>query len=470
MQMLSVHRNQIVDASGKAVRLRGTCIGGWMNMENFINGYPGAEHSVRAALSEVLGPDKAAFFFNRWLDYFLAEPDIAFIKRCGANVVRLALNYRHFERDAEPFHYVESGFERLDRVIEWCSKHNLYAILDLHAVQGWQSTDWHCDNAHGHSLFWEHPHFQDRYIALWEEFARRYKGNPTIAGYDVMNEPLSHTLSQPHWDAINRVYRRVVRAIRAIDPDHIVFLEGDVFGSRGDGLEAPFADNLVYSGHSYGPAGFGPGPYPGELNGKHWNRQEQGQSTLRHQMVKYTQRHDVPLWMGEFGAVYNGPAKERLYRLCAMDDQIDVFEEYGIHWTSWTYKDIGVMGWVVVDPESEFMHRVEPVLAAKRVLGTDAWMTWLPRTAAQEQAVQLAHTIQDSIGDKETDTWTNEQLFVRTALSGYAANAMGRTWAQRFQGMSEQAIDHMLQSFAFDNCRPHQALIDIVGKHMQHPG
>ena len=174
--MLQVKQNQIVDEQGTEIRLRGTCIGGWMNMENFINGYPGDEHGLRAAMAEILGPGKAQFFFDRWLDYFLAEEDIAFIKSCGANVVRLPLNYRHFEQDGEPFKYLELGFERLDQVVQWCAKHRLYAILDLHSVQGWQNNDWHCDNSSRHSYFWQHPHFQDRFVALWEEFARRYKG------------------------------------------------------------------------------------------------------------------------------------------------------------------------------------------------------------------------------------------------------------------------------------------------------
>jgi len=44
-----------------------------MNMENFINGYPGAEHALRAIMVEVLGASKAQFFFKRMLDYFLVE-------------------------------------------------------------------------------------------------------------------------------------------------------------------------------------------------------------------------------------------------------------------------------------------------------------------------------------------------------------------------------------------------------------
>ncbi len=138
---LQVKQNQIVNRQGQPVRLKGTCIGGWMNMENFINGYAGTESGIRAALAEVLGPSHAQFFFERWLDYFLAQEDIAFIKSTGANVVRLALNYRHFENDASPFQYDETGFTRLARVVDWCAQYGLYVILDLHAVQGWQNPD-----------------------------------------------------------------------------------------------------------------------------------------------------------------------------------------------------------------------------------------------------------------------------------------------------------------------------------------
>src|SRR4051794_3976488 len=97
MEALSVRGDQIVDTHGQPVHLRGACIGGWMNMENFIDAYPGSEHGLRATLAEVLGPGPAHFFFERLLDHFLTEADLAFIRQQGANVVRLPLNYRHFE-------------------------------------------------------------------------------------------------------------------------------------------------------------------------------------------------------------------------------------------------------------------------------------------------------------------------------------------------------------------------------------
>ena len=70
MDMLQVSKGKVVDARGKPVRLRGTCVGGWMNLENFINGYPGSEHGIRTAIVNVLGPKQAHFLFSRLLDYF----------------------------------------------------------------------------------------------------------------------------------------------------------------------------------------------------------------------------------------------------------------------------------------------------------------------------------------------------------------------------------------------------------------
>jgi len=359
MDMLRVENGKIVDADGTPIPLRGTCVGGWMNMENFINGYPGSEHDLRAVMAETIGESKARFFFDRLLDYFLSEADIAFMKAAGATVVRLSFNYRHFEDDQEPFTYLEGGFRRLEEAVGWCEKHGLYAFLDLHAVQGWQNTDWHCDNSTRHPLFWDNPHYQERWIALWRELTDRFKGNPAVAAYNPMNEPQSSAprgrfreANEPRWDLINGLYRKVVAAIREIDPDHAIILEGDNFSSRFDGLDAPFADNLIYSSHNYNAAGFGPGPYPGRIGDVEWHLDRQREVFLAHQGTRYTQAHNAPLWVGEFGSPFNGQAHEVVDRMRALDDQISVFNAHGATWTTWTYKDVGVQGLCYTRPDS----------------------------------------------------------------------------------------------------------------------
>jgi endoglucanase len=466
VDMLQVRQGKIVDTQDHPLQLRGTCIGGWLNMENFINGYPGAEHTLRATMSEVLGASKAQFFFDRLLDYFVTEADIAFIKKCGANVVRLPLNYRHFEADSRPFEYLESGFERLNRVLNWCAKHQIYAILDLHAVQGWQSTDWHCDNANRLTLFWEQPHFQERFVRLWEEFARRYAGNSTVAGYNVMNEPLCNARrGRFHdWDTLNGIYRRVVSTIRAIDPRHIIFLEGDSFSTYFSGLDAPFADNLVYSSHNYTGSGFGPGVYPGEFWGEYWDKTKQTEKFLAHEGTQFTQKHNVPLWVGEFGSVYTNPSEES-HRLHALDDQLAIFEQYDAHWTTWTYKDVGVMSWVTLDPASDYLQLVAPVQRMKDELHADFWMGWLPATSVSEATGKLARAIEQTIGDPEILPWVNERYLAQAALDNYAGGLLQPYYARCFKGLSESELDRILQAFAFENCRPRENLINLIKVH-----
>lgn len=470
MDLLSVKNGKIVDGSGAEVRWRGTCVGGWMNMENFIDGYPGSEQGIRATMAETLGESKATFFFDRLLDYFLAEDDIAFIKECGATVVRLPFNYRHFEEDMHPFDYLQKGFDRLGTVVDLCEKHGLYVILDHHAVQGWQNTDWHCDNPSRTTMFWHNAHFQERFVRLWEELARRYAGRGVIAAYNVMNEPY---VNQPHgripypythdWDRMNGVYRRVTEAIRAIDPDHIIVLEGDCFSSVFHGLEVPFADNLVYSSHNYNMMGFGPGPYPNES--EKWNRPRQVEVFEGHSGTMFTREHNVPLWVGEFGSVYNGPAEEVPDRLRALDDQIDVFEESGAHWTTWTYKDVGVMGWVTADPESEYVQRIAPSLQAKRELRCDQWQGWLPATDANRIAGEFAELIEKTVADDELVSWENRHYLEQALCATYTGELLQRSFCRQFAGLSEKEIDRILQSFAFANCRRNEGLIEVVKKH-----
>lgn len=95
--------------------------------------------------------------------------------------MRIPFNYRHFESDSNPGVYLEKGFQALDRIIQHCSAANLYVVLDLHAVPGGQNQDWHSDSGLNVALFWQFKEFQERVIRLWEEIARRYRGNPFVS-------------------------------------------------------------------------------------------------------------------------------------------------------------------------------------------------------------------------------------------------------------------------------------------------
>jgi aryl-phospho-beta-D-glucosidase BglC (GH1 family) len=488
MEFLRVSGRHIVDAKGKKVRLRGTCPGGWMNMEDFINGHPGAEHTLRAQMAEVLGPARAQFFFERMLDYFFNEDDVIVLRKAGANVVRIPLNYRHFEDDSAPFKYKEAGFARFDQVLRHCENHGLYVILDLHSAQGWQNVHWHSDNASRISLFWEVPAYQDRFIALWQEFARRYGNRGVVAGYDVLNEPCSnndlgdypwniYSNYKPNFDRMNAVYRRVVTEIRKIDSRHIIFLEGDNYAKEFSGFEKPFDDNLAFSSHNYSVPGFGPGQYPGTIhprsaaaNGPQvWDRTKQERNFLDAGGTKFTQQHNVPLWVGEFGSVYNGPPDENSDRLRALDDQIGIFESNEAHWTTWNYKDVGVMGMLTLDRASPYMERINDLLRKRAALGTDDWMSWLPPTPVKDATAQLAEQIHQVVSDPQLDPRLNVRCMTQTLLCFYTGTLMQPLYASLFKGLSENELDHVLSSFSAKQCVPNQGLVDVLSKYMAKP-
>lgn len=93
---------------------------------------------------------------------------------------------------------------------------------------------------------------------IWEHLAEHYKNNPWVAGYNVLNEPLEET-----GVILNAVMARLEKAIRAIDPYHILFWDGKCvrtmnasaeqpsgFGSDFRDFKAPLS-NSVYACHDY---------------------------------------------------------------------------------------------------------------------------------------------------------------------------------------------------------------------------
>jgi aryl-phospho-beta-D-glucosidase BglC (GH1 family) len=190
---LRVSGNQIVSQKGDTVYLRGFGLGGMLHMENFIDGYPSNEETMREGLLKVLGEKKYNLFFDTFLKSYFTEPDAEYIHSLGLNLVRIPINYHLFEDDMNPRVIKEGAFEYLDKVIELCAKNKIYTIIDLHALPGSQNQHWHSDNPTHKALFWQHKDFQDRALILWEAIAQRYKDQPWVAGDDVINEPAEPT-------------------------------------------------------------------------------------------------------------------------------------------------------------------------------------------------------------------------------------------------------------------------------------
>jgi endoglucanase len=459
---LSVSGSRIVDPTGRPVRLRGFGVGGWMNLENFINGFPGVEHRLRARTAAALGADRAGRFFDRWADHFLAEADVSFAASLGANVLRLAVNYRHFESDDAPFIYRAAGFARLRRALDACAQQGVYAIIDLHAAPGWQNPDWHCDNMSRTALLWSHPHFAERTERLWTELASYFCDHPALCGYDLVNEPATNTpYEADDYRALNKVYARLIRAVRAVDPQHIIFLEGNMFGSRFERLEIPDTHNVVWSFHDYGPAQMGPGQYPGIYRDRWIDEGVMAEVIHGLPGPRFAARHGVPLWVGEFGAVFAGPPEENDDRLQPLDDQIGVFEDAGWSWTVWTLKDMGAMGVLSVPAESRYAHLSERTGRLKSTCLADRWATWEPPGPVAAAVGSLAGALARA-GVAPAEQLADE-LAARVS-SDYAADLLQEKFVAELDRLDNDALEQAAASFGFDDCVIRKPYADLLAE------
>src|SRR5262249_3676780 len=165
---------------------------------------------------------------------------------------RFLLNYRTFEDDARPGVYKPSGWAWIDQNIAWAKANGIYLILNMHVPQGgFQS------NGEGGAL-WSDPSNQDRLTALWTAIAAHYAGEPVIAGFGLLNEPLPLVNLQQWHDLATRL----ARAIRSVDTNHLIFVERPL-GVAGNFTPDPdrylftIADpNAVYEFHFYDPTDY----------------------------------------------------------------------------------------------------------------------------------------------------------------------------------------------------------------------
>ncbi|KAF5338703.1 hypothetical protein D9611_013365 [Ephemerocybe angulata] len=471
MSFLKVDGARLVDSEGKEVVLHGAGLGGWMCMENFISGFPGCEYQIREALEETIGKEKAEFFFDKYLEHFFADPDAEFFRSLGLNCIRIAVTYRSFEDDLNPRVLKPNCFKHLDRAIALCAKHSIYTVIDVHSAPGGQSGGWHADGGHHYGSFWKHKDFQDRLVWLWEQIATRYKGNPWIAGYNLLNEPAD---PHPEHKGLISIYDRLHDAVRAIDGEHILFLDGNSFATDFTKFPEDAGSrwtNTAYSIHDYAVYGFPNSPEPYE-----------GSDAQKERLVRtykrkrdWVDKHGLCVWNGEWGPVYarreyDGDATDEINdrRYAVLRDQLEIYEKDRLNWSIWLYKDIGFQGMVHVAPMTPYRQHFANFLARKHRLAVDAWGKDEKDVAHIYEPIE--NLIKDSVADPShlkiyPFLWTVKERVSRIARTMLVAEYMVKEWADLFKGMEEAQLEELAKSFAFENCLKRDGLNEILTAH-----
>ncbi|MBU0475103.1 MAG: cellulase family glycosylhydrolase [Bacteroidetes bacterium] len=308
--ILRTSGKKIVDADGTEVLFKGIGLGGWLVPEGYMfnmSGFANSPTEIKNKIIGVVGEANAEIIYNNFRKNFVTEADIDSLANWGFNNIRLPMHYELLTPRNEPYVYTESGFALIDSLITWCKKRDMYLILDLHAAPGGQSAEPISDYDSRYPSLWESEENKARTIDLWREIASRYVNEETIAGYDLLNEP-AWDLGSMNFD-LRALYMDITSAIRAVDTNHIVYIEGNWFATTFTGLTPTWDDNMVYSFHKY------------------WSdvttSSIQSYLTIRN-------NYNVPLWMSESGENSNSWFR----------DFVKLLDDNEIGWSWWTIKKL----------------------------------------------------------------------------------------------------------------------------------
>lgn len=366
--VLRAEGTRIVDAQGRQMFLKGCNLGNWLLLEMWMLDMKSIqdEYEFESILMQRFGEDEKNRLMELYRANYITDRDFAMVRRFGMNVVRVPFNYRLLEDDANPFQLKESGIKWLDLAIGLARKHKLYVILDLHGTQGGQSVD-HTTGRAGQNKLWSDETCQKRLAWLWKSLAERYKDNPTVAMYDLINEPYGDYSTNSHLSQLVAVCDQVYKAVRSVDTNHIIVIPGGRQGIEfyGDPKDRGW-ENIAFGEHYY-PGLFGGDPSP-ETHAEFIYRTIPARKA-------YLDKVNAPFIVGEFNTVFariGGGALMRKY-----------FDEYASHgWaaTMWSYKLVDNKGGLDKDTWCMVKNR-DPAprinLKTSSPAEIESWMTWL---------------------------------------------------------------------------------------------
>ena len=313
--LLHTNGKAIVDASGDTVILKTMNLGGWMLIEPYqlqSAGFASAQWEFEEKIEQLVGTAEKEIFLENWYANHCRKIDIDSLAAWGFNAIRLPMHYNLFTLSIqeEPVlgqnTWLTKGFEMTDSLVSWCKQNNMYVVLDLHAAPGGQGgNSGISDYNPAYPSLWEDVNNRYKTMSLWKKIAEHYVNEPAIAGYDFLNET--------NWNLGNNelrnFYTQLTDSVRAVDTNHIIFIEGNWYANDFSGLTPPWDNNMVYSPHKY------------------WSKNYQADIQWA---LDIRDTWNVPIWFGESGENSN-----TWFR-----NAIRLFEDHDLGWAWWPMKKL----------------------------------------------------------------------------------------------------------------------------------
>jgi endoglucanase len=267
----------------------------------------------------------------------------------------------------------EADLRQLRTILDQAHKHGLKIVLVMFSLPGARAKNDVSDPIDGR--IWRDERFQEQAFAFWRDLARELKNHPAIVAYNPLNEPhperefglFSDDARFRKWLAavrgttadVDRFNRRMVAAIREVDRDVPIVLDGWFYADpAGFAHNLPVEDSRVlYALHNLGPWAFttfrinkSRFAYPDRMPGPDDTTGPWTVENLR-AIVKpveaFAERHRIPahrIIASEFLCDRRVAGAARY-----LADEISIYNERGWHWAFYSFRSEGA--WTGLDFE-----------------------------------------------------------------------------------------------------------------------
>lgn len=327
-ELLRLKNSKIVNKNNQPVYLKGCNVGNWLMLEMWMLDYHNYsengiedQYSFIKTLEDRFGENKAEELMDIYRQNWIKKEDFDIIKSFGMNTVRLPFDYKLLmNSDTKPFKLKENAWYWLDFTIEIAKSMDMYVILDMHGAPGRQSRMDHSGRS-GYNKLWTNEGYQDQMVWLWEKISDRYKNEPVVAAYDLLNEPWGSGDKE-----LKKIILRTYSAIRDNNDKHIIIFPGHRWGiDFYKNIKSSKIENIIYTMHFY-PGLFGNGvPKP-------YTHVDYFRNGLQ-DWIRKMEEFKAPLLVGEWNVVHKTAGGGEMMRRYS-----DFYEK--LHWpaTMWSYK------------------------------------------------------------------------------------------------------------------------------------
>jgi endoglucanase len=263
-------------------------------------------------------------------------------KAAGIDLVRLAPDkWKGASRDyllgnADDYRGIPpEDLAKLRAILDDAHAEGVSVVLTMLSLPGCR---WKQNNGDKNDFrLWRDAKYLEQSARFWRDVATALKGHPAIVAYNILNEPRPERDRQKHVVDVNALYARIIPAIRAVDGDVFIVVDGsDDASPQGLAKLSRIEDQrVIYAFHFYEPW-----EYIDHRNkdASKWPAHDRATlDALMNPVREWQKKNAVSstrIWLSEFGVPRTKTgAKEWLA------DVVDIARKEQWHWSFYSFRE-----------------------------------------------------------------------------------------------------------------------------------